>query len=59
MNVLSSGLRRQKFNGSLFEIFQQNDVVLANLVIHFTLQVVVGLKMTGRYPERLSLHLVR
>ena len=59
MHVLALRLHLQEFDGSLFQVLQQDDVILADLVIHLALEVVVCLQVARTHPERLTLVLVR
>ena len=58
VHLFSELLLLQEFNSPLLEVLQQNDIVFADLVVHFTLQVVVGLQVARTHPERLPFHFV-
>ena len=49
----------QKIYSTFFEVLQQDDVVFTNLVIELSLEVVVGLEVTGTHPERFLVHFIR
>ena len=59
VHLLAARLGLQKLNRPLLQVLQQDDIVLADLIEHFSLKVVVGLQVTGTDPERLPFELVR
>ena len=58
MHLLTGVLWLEELHSSLFQIFQLVDVFFANLVIHLTLELVLGLQVAWTHPEGLSLELV-
>ena len=58
MHVLPLRLHLQEFNGSLFQVLEQDDVVFADLVVHLSLEIIVRLEVAWAHPERLTLVLV-
>ena len=59
VHVFTAGLGLQKLDSSLLEVLQQNNIIFADLIVHFSLEVVVRLQMTRTHPVGLAFYFVR
>jgi len=59
MNIFTTGLGLQELDCSFFQILQQNYIVFADLIVHFSLKIILSLQMARTHPEGLTVKLVR